>query len=115
MTQTSLSINMKQTHGHREDLWLPGWGGVWGGMDWVFGVSRYKLLYIEWINNKGQLYSPGNYICAESLSRVQLFVAPLDCSPAGSPVHGIVQASVLEWVAISFSSGELHSIPSNKP
>jgi len=81
----------------------------------VFGVSRYKLLYIEWINNKGQLYSPGNYICAESLSRVQLFVTPLDCSPPGSPVHGIPQESVLERVAISFSRGELHSIPSNKP
>ena len=23
-----------------------------GGMDWEFGVSRCKLVYIEWINNK---------------------------------------------------------------
>ena len=23
-----------------------------GGMDWEFGISKYKLLYIEWINNK---------------------------------------------------------------
>ena len=28
---------------------------------------------------------------------------PMDCSPPGSPVHGIFQARVLEWVAISFS------------
>ena len=28
---------------------------------------------------------------------------PLDCSPPGSPVHGIFQARVLEWVAIAFS------------
>ena len=28
---------------------------------------------------------------------------PLDCSPPGSSVHGIFQARVLEWVAISFS------------
>ena len=27
----------------------------------------------------------------------------MDCSPPGSSVHGIFQASVLEWVAISFS------------
>ena len=27
----------------------------------------------------------------------------VDCSPPGSSVHGITQASVLEWVAISFS------------
>ena len=28
---------------------------------------------------------------------------PMDCSPPGSSIHGIFQASVLEWVAISFS------------
>ena len=30
---------------------------------------------------------------------------PMDCSPPGSSVHGIFQARVLEWVAISFSRG----------
>ena len=30
---------------------------------------------------------------------------PLDCSPPGSPVHGISQARILEWVAIPFSRG----------
>ena len=45
----------------RTDLWLPGgWGG--GRMEWEFGVSRCKLLYIELINNKVLLYSTGNYI-----------------------------------------------------
>ena len=29
----------------------------------------------------------------------------MDCSPPGSSVHGISQARVLEWVAISFSRG----------
>ena len=28
---------------------------------------------------------------------------PMDCSPAGSSVQGILQARMLEWVAISFS------------
>ena len=28
---------------------------------------------------------------------------PMDCSPPGSSVHGILQASILEWVAISYS------------
>ena len=27
---------------------------------------------------------------------------PVDCSPPGSSVHGILQARVLEWVAIAF-------------
>ena len=29
----------------------------------------------------------------------------MDCSPAGFSVHGILQARILEWVAIPFSSG----------
>ena len=30
---------------------------------------------------------------------------PMDCSAPGSSVHGIFQARILEWVAISFSRG----------
>ena len=30
---------------------------------------------------------------------------PLDCSLRGSSIHGIFQAIVLEWIAISFSRG----------
>ena len=30
---------------------------------------------------------------------------PMDCSPPGSSVHGILRARILEWVAISFSRG----------
>ena len=30
---------------------------------------------------------------------------PMDCSPTGSSFHGILQARILEWVAISFSRG----------
>ena len=29
----------------------------------------------------------------------------MDCSPPGSSVHGILQARILEWVAIPFSKG----------
>ena len=29
----------------------------------------------------------------------------VDCSPPGSSVHGILQARILEWVAIPFSQG----------
>ena len=46
----------------RTDLWLPKGRGGGGGMDWEFGISTGKLLYIEWINNKVLLYSTGKYI-----------------------------------------------------
>ena len=31
---------------------------------------------------------------------------PMDCSPPGSSVHGILQARILEWVAIDYTSRE---------
>ena len=36
-------------------------------------------------------------------NRVQLICHLMDHSPPGSSVHGILQARILEWVAISFS------------
>ena len=38
------------------------WAGGGSGMDWELGVSRYKLLRLEWINNVVLLCSTGNYI-----------------------------------------------------
>ena len=38
------------------------------------------------------------------LSRVEL-CNPVDCSPPGPSVHGILQARILEWVAVSLSRG----------
>ena len=41
---------------------------------------------------------------------------PVDCSPLGSSTHGIFQASILEWVAISFSRESSHQgIASRSP
>ena len=44
----------------------------------------------------------GLRLVVQSLSHVRLF-NPVDCSLPGSSVHGILQARILEWVAISFS------------
>ena len=41
------------------------------------------------------------FVC--SLSCLRLFVTPMDCSPPDSSVHGIYQARILKWVAISSS------------
>ena len=36
---------------------------------------------------------------------LRLFCHPVDCGPPGASVHGILQSRVMQWVAISFSSG----------
>ena len=53
-----------------------------------------------------------DFVCAQSLSCVQLFwtllevhVAPMDCSPRGSSVYEIFQARILEWAASSRMNG----------
>ena len=46
--------------------------------------------------------SPGKAAVVQWLSHVR-FCDPMDYSPPGSSIHGIFQARILEWVAISFS------------
>ena len=61
------------------------------------------------------LYSSSVYSChlflisstsaaAKSLQSCPTLCSPIDGSPPGSPVPGILQARTLEWVAISFSN-----------
>ena len=48
------------------------------------------------------------FLCVCMLSHfscVQLFVDPVDDSLPGSSVHGILQARILEWVAMPYSKG----------
>ena len=55
-----------------------------------------SLLMLSTLKNKK--------VKVKSLSRVRLFATRgLYCSPPNSSVHGILQARILEWVAISFS------------
>ena len=49
---------------------------------------------------------------AKSLQSCPTLCDPIDCSPPGSSVHGILQARTLEWVAISLSCiGEANGNP----
>ena len=44
-------------------------------------------------------------LCAQSLQLCPTLCNPMDCSPPGFSVHGILQARTLEWVAMSSSRG----------
>ena len=77
---------------------------------------RYRSLYLTIIAHS--FYSKTQdeakiLMCVQLLSRVQLFVTPLDRSPPGSFVQEIFRARILEWVAISSSRGS--SQPSDQP
>ena len=63
--QMNLSTEKKQTHRHGEQTCGCQGEGGGSGMDVEFGVSRCKLLHLEWISNEVLLYSTGN--CIKSL------------------------------------------------
>ena len=53
----------------------------------------------------GNLYLLADYLIiacvpAKSLQSCLTLCDPMDCSPPGSSVHGILQARILEWVAL---------------
>jgi len=50
------------------------------------------------------LYVEYTAAAAKSLQSCSTLCDPIDGSPPGSPVPGILQARTLEWVAISFSN-----------
>ena len=76
--------------------------------------------------SKSSTYEPSSW-CGGGLVAKVLFNScnPMDWSPPGSSVHGISQARILEWDAISFSRGssqardwtplQADSLPSEPP
>ena len=52
-------------------------------------------------------------MCCWLVAKSYLFCAPMDCNLPGSPVHGILQARLLEWVPIL--SSERSSGPGIEP
>ena len=66
-----------------------------------------KYIQEEEIWQSGRLIHLEENVCihAKSLQSCPVLCAPMDCSPKGSSVHGILQARILEWVAMSSSRG----------
>ena len=59
---------------------------------------------IKYIPSFKRVYPAAAAAAAKSLQSCPTLCDPVDGSPPGSPVPGILQARTLEWVAISFSS-----------
>ena len=63
------------------------------------GVSKHVCALHQW--------GLGSHlrVCAQLLQSCVTLCGPMDCSPPGFSVHGILQARVLEWVAMPSSRG----------
>ena len=62
----------------------------------LFTMPTWKIIFSS--------HSPRSHAAAKSLQSCMTLCDPIDGSPPGSPVPGILQARTLEWVAISFSN-----------
>jgi len=64
---------------------------------------RINFFYIGVLEGRGINWEVGIDM-AKSLQSCPTLCDPIDGSPPGSPIPGILQARTLEWVAISFSN-----------
>ena len=72
----------------------------------IFNLSNiFFTVILQW--NYSSVHS-----CSVTQSCPSLF-DPMDCNLPGSSIHGILQARIVEWVAISSSKG--FSYPGSKP
>ena len=73
---------------------------------WTFSLLTFvDLIAGERSVRTGEEYAAAA-AAAESLQSCPTLCDPIDGSPPGSPVPGILQARTLEWVAMSFSGEE---------
>ena len=86
-------------HGGRDSpgIWIP------SGKRWPQFIRTQKIVSVilGWIGYN-YMYMKVKVLVTQSC---QTLGNPMDCSLPGSSVHGILQARILEWVAISFFSG----------
>ena len=65
-------------------------------------IFQHHSLKASWLYFKSAAAAAA--AAAKSLQLCPTLCNPIDGSPPGSPVPGILQARTLEWVAISFSN-----------
>ena len=65
-------------------------------------ILNYLLISYILLSTFANVYAAA--AAAKSLQSCPIVCNPIDGSPPGSPVPGILQARTLEWVAISFSN-----------
>ena len=106
---TSLFLTGK-FHGHRNLVGHRPWGCKESDTTDYACIAQHRESVLEEIPSLLSITMPArNYLStasatAKSLQLCPTLCDPIDGSPRGSPVPGILQARTLEWVAISFSN-----------
>ena len=94
---TSLLLDGGESLNYPQDLLWYRWGK---GRELITARWRLKSRY----PTQSSLSPQAAAAAAKSLQSCPTLCDPIDSSPTGSPIPGILQARILEWVAISFSN-----------
>ena len=73
---------------------------------WRLCIFYYEVIHVNNVSlnqRHGRLYTDYSIVLLSHFSHVWL-CDPIDSSPPGSAIPGILQARTLEWVAVSFSN-----------
>ena len=86
--------------------WIPNCHSIAAPHNGYIGEMMLKTLQLwEWTKtekNQTKICCLANY---QTDIKSHSVVSDMDCSPPGSSIHRILQARILEWVAIFFSRG----------
>ena len=102
----------RTTHWQRPWCWerlkAGGEGDDRGWDGWMASLTQWTWVWVDsgswwWIGKTGMLQSMGSQRIGHDW--VTELTDWLNCNSPGSSLHGISQARILEWVAISFSRG----------
>ena len=81
---------------------------LWGNQIGSIVGNETDNVNWDYIIKRFQCQAKGLGCCCVLYSVAQLcptLCDPMDCSPPGSSVHGILQARILEWIFVPFSRG----------
>jgi len=92
---------------------------ILGGVSWLFMIQEILLILTQWFSEVSDEFQATTHwttvwnnfwwksfpkVAAKLLQSCPTLCDPIDGSPPGSAVLGILQARTLEWVAISISN-----------
>ena len=106
------SSERSRPHAKAHSLGTRGWAEFSACAGSFVGAQRHLQSHVQWPsafqfqdNFRLVVCGRGPYVCVLVTQLCLTLWDPVDCTPPGSPVHGILQATTLEQVPIPFSRG----------